>query len=528
MATINRIIPPVIAEDGSVHYTSIGSPPDDSTAMCYMVPDRVIPVIFVPGVMGTNLKGSDNRPVWLVNSPVGAAKDWIVAGPGKRKQKLDPQNTAVYAGGKIPIGTVQTEAELRRRGWGEVSYMSYGTWLVWLENALNDVFTPGTDYGRRGLRASLMKQLVADAPGVDLLTKEEWSLSCKYQFPVHAVGYNWLQSNADSAQTLSDRIDKITAYYRDKFGYRCDKVIIVTHSMGGLVARHYSEVLDGGKRDKVLGIVHGVMPTTGAGTAYKRVKAGTEGGAGIVIGPNAGTVTPVFSQSPGPLQLLPSAEYGKNWLKIVDGDRVVELPTTDDPYRQIYKQRGQWWGLVDEKLINPLDKGKKILDQDWAAYVSIIDEDVKKFHMKIANQYHQHTYAFYGNDAKHKAWGDVVWERKLSSATRWLGTAAAIDHMQQGQVLSDNGTGEQRLLQRSGGTPMATGFSVRDAGEDGDGTVPIRSGRASQQRMKACVPYPGVEHEGAYKLLPQRLFALWAITKIAQNVKGTTLEYKDC
>ncbi len=298
--------------------------------------------------------------------------------------------------------------------------------------------------------------------------------------------------------------------------------------MGGLVARHYSEVFKGGQRDKVLGIVHGVMPTTGAATAYKRVKAGTEGGAGIVIGPNAGTMTPVFAQSPGPLQLLPSAEYGKHWLKIVDGDQMKALPTNDDPYGEIYKQRGQWWGLCDDKLINPLDKDKKAIDQDWAAYVKIIETKVKDFHAEIANQYHNHTYAFYGDDAKHKAWGDVVWERKLSSATRWLGAAAPIDHMQQGQVLHDAGTGEQRLLQHSDGSPMGTKFTVREAGENGDGTVPIRSGRASRQRMKVCVPYPGVEHEGAYKLLPQRLFTLWAITKIAQNVKGTTLEYKDC
>jgi hypothetical protein len=30
MATIERILPPVIADDGSVHYSSVMSQPDDS------------------------------------------------------------------------------------------------------------------------------------------------------------------------------------------------------------------------------------------------------------------------------------------------------------------------------------------------------------------------------------------------------------------------------------------------------------------------------------------------------------------
>ena len=523
MATINRIIPPVIADDGSRHYSSVGSKPDDSTAMCHMVPDRVIPVIFVPGVMGSNLQTSTNNPVWLVNSSTRMASDWALANPTTRKQKLDPKNTTVCPDGNIPTGTAQTEAELHRRGWGEVANLSYGESLVWLENALNDI-DACTDCGRKGLRAMLTQKLVAKVPGVDFLTREEVALSYKYQFPVHAVGYNWLQSNADSAQILAKKIDEFTAYYRNKFRYRCDKVILVTHSMGGLVARHYTEVLDGGHRDRVLGVVHGVMPATGAATAYKRVKTGTEGWAGLAIGPNAAAMTPVFAQSPGPLQLLPSPEYGMNWLKIKDGDRMVTLPKTD-PYSEIYTQRGQWWGLCDDKLINPLDKEKKAIDQDWLDFAEIINTKVKEFHTQIAGRYHQLTYAFYGDDTNHKAWGDVVWERDRSSAALWLGGSASIDDVTTGQVIRDTGMGEPMLQQRGGGTSMTTKFTVKAAGENGDGTVPIRSGRAPSQRAKVCVPYPGVDHEGAYKHQPQRLFTLWAITKIAQNVKGTTLEY---
>ncbi|MGS1000387.1 hypothetical protein ACVCH0_01530 [Burkholderia glumae] len=54
------------------------------------------------------------------------------------------------------------------------------------------------------------------------------------------------------------------------------------------------------------------------------------------------------------------------------------------------------------------------------------------------------------------------------------------------------------------------------------------NGRApgGQAGVQACVAYPGVEHEKAYQGRLQQLFALWAVTRIVANVKGTSLEYK--
>jgi hypothetical protein len=71
-------------------------------------------------------------------------------------------------------------------------------------------------------------------------------------------------------------------------------------------------------------------------------------------------------------------------------------------------------------------------------------------------------------------------------------------------------------------------YNLMPPAENGDGTVPIRSGRApaGQAGVQACVAYPGVDHEGAYKERIQQLFALWAVTRIVANVKGTSLEYK--
>ena len=516
MATVEHIIPPTITADGSVHYSSVMSV-DDSIAVCHMVPDRVVPVIFVPGVMGSNLMAlATKTPMWLANSTWSVMKDWGGRGEEMRKRGFNPATTDVYDGGTIPHGTTQTDTELKRRGWGEVAYMSYGTFLPWLENALDDADTCKT-----GLRAELMRNLGDLVPGISPLTNEEVALSYKYQFPVHAVGYNWLQSNDVSAFRLKSKIVEFMKYYKDQ-NKKCDYVILVTHSMGGLVSRWYSENLDGS--DNVLGTVHAVMPTIGSATVYKRVKGGTEMPTGIVLGADAAEMTAVFGQSPGPLQLLPSLEYGLGWLQIRSGSESVNLPISN-PYKEIYLSRGQWWSLCDAKLINPLDTEKRTIDQDWASYTSLITNLVMPFHGGLIGKYHPNTYAFYGDDPAHKTWGNVVWEEEIDRVLKWTGAYSKVDDLKSGQVIEDTGTGDQKLLQRSAGDPMYTQYKLQPGDENGDGTVPVRSGAAPSGKIKLCVGHKDVDHEGAYKKTQQQMFALWAITKIAYGIKETKMAY---
>ncbi len=550
MATIKRILSPIIHKNGDVEYQTRFSPPDDSIAICYKVANRIIPLVFVPGVMGSNLMNKESEePVWVMNEgakeKAKTAKAWGFTDAKERKQLLDSTKTAVYPGGELPEGAEpgiiftgatqqDKDAELKRRGWGEVGGLSYGAWLKWLEEELNRL-----EYCYTGVPAGKHRHQVARPPGVPPLTPNEGTLAYRYQFPVHAVGYNWLQSNADSAKHLQKRIDKIIGYYKE-LGHPCEKVILVTHSMGGLVARHYTEVLGGAA--KVYGVVHGVMPDLGAATAYKRVKAGTEGsgvkGAVVsrVLGDTAAKMTAVFAQSPGPLQLLPSAQYGDGWLMIKDGDTMTRLPTRPqggkpaDPYGEIYTVRGKWWGLIDDRLINPLDVKKQTIEADWKNYFDLINGPVRRFHEGIAGKYHPHTYVFYGDDAAHKTWGNVVWERHLPPMLAARGMFSVLDNVTDSPKTFDSGQGEIELRGQSQGHPERALFKVKDASENGDGTVPVRSGRAPslcapRDHVKVCIGYPNIGHENAYEHEPQRWFTVWAITKIVQNVRGTALDY---
>lgn len=513
MEVTQRTIPPEIQEDGSVLYRSVMSK-GDTEAICYLVSQRVIPVVFVPGVMGSNLAKSDKRStaIWLLDS-LSTVIHWTNRSAAERMVLLNPQDTVVYGGGKLPTETPLSVAEMRRRGWGEVAYMSYGEFLVWLEGALND-----THQWQTGIRSTLLDEVKAREIGVTALTREEAALSYKYRYPVHAVGYNWLQSNEDSAKRLAGRVNEFMGFYRSK-GFMCDRSILVTHSMGGLVGRYFTESMGG--KEVILGVVNGVMPATGAAAAYKRVKAGTEGAAGSVLGRNAEEVTAVFAQAAGPLQLLPTPEYGSHWLKIRDGNRMVSLPRSD-PYNEIYTVRGKWWALCHEQLINPLDTRKKAVDEDWQRYVETVETLVRPFHRAIANRYHPNTYAFYGDDTAHKTWGELTWGRRYAGPR--FGPRA-IDDLTEGTVMHDTGRGTISVLTRSAGNALHVVFDLNGSDESGDGTVPRRSGAAPREKAKVCLAYRGIEHEAAYNVRPLRLFTVWSIVKITDAVKDTSMAY---
>jgi PGAP1-like protein len=536
-----RVIQARYDKRGDPRWESQMSKPDDSFGLCYMVPDRIIPVIFVPGVMGSNLKGIGDAAGtnWRLDGATSMLP-WWGRGAETRKATLTPATMKVDDGGNLPDGTLQTKDELKARGWGEVGAMSYSAFLVWLENALGDFDDP-----HDGERVKLVKEQLQALVGEEPLTKDEVALSYRYRFPVHAFGYNWLASNSDSSAKLGERIDAVIKRYKAE-KKMCDKVIIVTHSMGGLVARHCSEVL--GKKANVFGIVHGVMPAIGAAAVYRRFKSGTEdmsewwnaAGAATarILGNNAADMTAVLSSAPGPMQLLPTPEYGNHWLKIKDGETEYGFPKNGDPYSEIYVVRGKWWSMCEDALINPLNKEKdpdKLqaqIEVDWAAFEVLIQDDVRKFHLEIKNQYHTTTHSFIGNHKDHKAYGTVTW---TGNGGGWFGSKRDADALN-AKPLRIGEIGQIRTVSASLGgegwrKTEEQRYQISDPDEDGDGTVPHRSGEVAKERSQAFLQV-NVEHEPAYKYGAgpenQRAckFTLRSIVRIAQLVQKTSLKYE--
>ena len=345
---------------------------------------------------------------------------------------------------------------------------------------------------------------------------------------MHAIGYNWLRSNGEAAKDVAQRIREIIAYYR-KLKFDCSKVIVVTHSMGGLVGRALIHPDYGNAQDVVAGIVHGAMPAVGAAAAYKRIRMGFEG-SGItgyiakkVLGDTGPKVTAVLANSAGGLQLLPSERYGSGWLKAtVDGREVMSLPQAD-PYSEIYTVQDKWYRLINPEWINPakLDEEKSSFTQTRFALA-----EAKKFHRNIGETYHPITYLSYGLDLGQRAWGEVIWiSKRAPMFGGGLSQIFGIEKMSiEGpaatwQIVDDDGDG---ALLMNDGQPKDPDQHFRveigDPVQPGDGTVPAeRSAQdpVRQGRVRVAFQQNGYEHQGSFQDDAVLSSTLHAVCKIA-------------
>jgi hypothetical protein len=466
-----------------------------------------VPIIFVPGIMGSNLKAKldilnfqtkvvipADEPVWRVDGTVALAKEWLSRKQDQYQLRFQHDKVAVDDRGKILVDSKTnktpnaglTEAQARDLGWGTVSAAFYGDFLDWLDGQLNQ---PGRELRNGELRdnqalTSLKQTAIQNPLGVQpgfpekSLSPEDLDLLLKADNPVHAFGYNWLQSNLKSGEALARFIDQTIHFYADT-GRTCKQVILVTHSMGGLVARAACTV--GGVADKVAGVFHGVMPTDGAAATYKRMVSGfggepTDGLIGWIkdwigsaaLGPSGDYVTPALSLNAGPLELLPNARYnnGEAWLvvKDKDGRELRKLPAYGDPYTEIYEEQSAWWRLVNPEWLNPAGLANEMLIKYQIAL-----GDAKKFHAKVqaAGDFHPVTHAHYGNDTAHKSYGTVTWQmQKPVDFER----NAKLQRERLPGVTQMTGT---RIYLRDGDWGVHALLSEPDAA--GDGTVPAKA-----------------------------------------------------
>jgi len=354
--------------------------------------------------------------------------------------------------------------------------------------------------------------------------------------PVHACGYNWLDSNKVAAQRLAERIDELTHQY----GRNCQQVILVTHSMGGLVARRCAQLP--GMAAKIAGVVHGVMPATGAPVAYRRCKVGMSDEdliAGAVIGPTGQEVTAVFAQAPGALQLLPTLDYSPGWLRLIDNQGVSAMPCQPikDPYEEIYLRRDRWWGLLREEWLAPKD-GDPIT---WETFADNIKK-AKSFHQRISGSYHPQTYVYYGSEDKHPSFESITW--KMTRGANVNGPhgsrpdSLTVSNLQMHQVRDDGRSpvyvgGHEQPIPPMRGDPDAPVKTVQTSywelhckmqDGSGDGTVPVSSGSApiKQARnggVRQQIKAPGFDHEASYANPLTQQFTLYSLIKIAAKAK---------
>jgi pimeloyl-ACP methyl ester carboxylesterase len=551
---------PTVAPDGTLVAHSVATPRTLTTRGLVTVGSRkVIPVIFVPGIMGSNLRAIGNPappketgikpgdPVWHAPngtaSAMGAVGKWTNREPALRQKILRAKTCEVDPNGELAVpdstrGADETggqaylsKDEMRQRGWGEVHAGSYAKLLMELESHLNTTFrmeAPNkrrlTNHWKRVVDCDRSKWGVRS---LDPLTDAELEHYAAFQYPVYAVGYNWLASCSKSATRLQQRIEEIIAFWVQR-KHACSQVILITHSMGGLVARACAKRIP----DKIAGVIHGAMPALGAPVAYRRIACGVEpsspgsvDGNGVeaaafslMLGRTTMETTAVMATSPGVLELLPNHMYPRPWLHLrtvstLGGKKTwhdwVNLPKAS-PY-DMYRDTTSWFRLIDPSLADPAEMYKK--KGVVTAITEAIDE-AEHFHVQeLATYYHPNTYAFYGADPTRRTFGRISWiaDDKPASGRVAL-SAAAISRGKSKLRVPDGGRGID-----IDGCMLTFVPDAQDAA--GDGTVPEASGLCTGGILRRLFATRGYSHQKSYDPDYMVLLTQHLVVKIVQVVK---------
>jgi pimeloyl-ACP methyl ester carboxylesterase len=539
-------------------------------------PNSIIPVIVVPGIMGTNLRAKqkprlgrveDERnkmvaPGQLVWRPpngddegLKAAKIWGNYTPRERQLLFDAATLEVDPDGPVVIpksedGYVLTEREVRERGWGELHADSYGGLLYGLQTRLNQTFGFDELSKKRFVQQHWKDVMACDPQRCGLsnfapLTEDHLVKHAQYYFPVYAFGYCWLQDCKTSAELLEKRILEIINSWKGR-KRQCSKVILVTHSMGGLVARACAKRIP----DKIAGVIHGVMPALGAPVAYRRIACGTEplslnstplkkfadSKLATILGNSADKTTPVLAVSPGALELLPNHLYPHPWLhvrviKFVGGSQganqagkngaygyqtkpydALSFPNANlqNPY-DLYRDMNVWFRLVNPDLADPANKYLKY-DMGPVPVIKAAINTAEKFHKELGDYYHPNTYGFYGDDKEYLSFGNVRWV-----ALQQAGSATSLTpaNLTAARYIGHSATGQRRVLVE-GKTELRFAPDQQDA--RGDGTVPHQSGTGPAGKVKQVFATEGYDHQGSYNNEHMLMLTLRLITKIVQEI----------
>ncbi|GJJ05315.1 hypothetical protein RugamoR64_58530 [Duganella rhizosphaerae] len=548
----------VKVESGGVKANGYCTPVADTVPQKMSVPPkRVLPIIFLPGIMGSNLRMTAERQALLsyTNNVAWRPDDLsegtalLRATAADRQLQLDPDTTevdiydptgptgnkSITAGRRHTLNGIDVhlnvgvntplliddpvtdghrhtkEMKARERGWSEIYFDSYRRVLELCEENLNMPIAYG--YWREIVDVDPQQWRAAPSPALKPLSLDEIKTAVAgCWFPVHAMGYNWLKSNRDSAVEVAGRIRALIAKYSEK--YTCEKVIVVTHSMGGLVGRALVHPEMGALESQVLGIVHGAMPAIGAPAAYKRMRCGFEEGvlgvsvAAKVLGNYGDEVTAVLGNARGGLELLPSKAYGNGWLEIRKDDAVLQrLPVHGDPYAEIYQLRGKWFGLLREEWLNPGH-----LDDRGFEHTCELLQRAKAFHESINSTYHSRSYAHYSAETARASWASVSWNLdKKYQGNDWQNLTVTTDSRQgKFKVRDPSATKEPRVWDVSLGPSVGPG----------DQTVPLRSAEHQllSGKFSGVFRQVGYEHQNSYQDPNALKSTLYSLIRIIETM----------
>lgn len=492
--------------------------------------DVIVPIIFLPGIMGSRLKNKGEKIVWDPDDTsvmkIYATNSGSVPGPDlfrfrekrntrkaatRRKQLLIGPQGIFNKDYLKPIEFEETKnvkIEHAKRNWGSVYWGSYGPLLTRLNAIKNDV-------QRR-------------------VQKENPKFHLK-EMPVYALGYNWSASNWDSGKYAAQKIKHWVGDAKERaqaIGAQCPGAILITHSMGGLVARAASQIH--GAQSDIFAVFHIAMPTDGAAATYKRLHFGFEHPKSrlnpigniknhltyLALGRQGEIVTAILGHMPGGHELLPNKHYrdnsgDKKWLSIRNPKRnpvgaVVDWATkteniklpNNDPYTEIYQKEDMMYRAANPEWLFPEGKTYIHPDKTMFDYFKINNLKAKAFHAKIASAdgFHEVTYLCYSGDAAFPTYDRVDWQsEKLAGGYGRSVTDANLKPYNSSDYHREHFFWGNEQDKEIKGRFLGSDFKILPPQGNGDGTVPASAGKYAQipESRKTRHSNNGYEHEPA-------------------------------
>jgi len=472
-----------------------------------------IPIIFVPGIMGSRVSIPSRSDAWDPDSPIkNMYWHWSKMSAADKRTIMgfaNPGTVMVQPSNPKADGWTDDNRQSRiNRGWGGVRWASYGSFLTPLEN---------------------------------------WKFGSN-QTPVYAYGYDWrnsiLQLGCELAADITGQtvsVGAISAGPTGRFGQsgilaleNADKCIIVTHSMGGLVTRIALQAC-AALQSKVAGVLHGVQPATGAPVMYRRLITGLYApydGSGStednifdkILGTTGDDFSTLASVIPGAVQLMPSDLYSQavksytvgmiNWTCFEDKARLPVYFSKESVYTT-YKR---------PHTDNPPGGIRSTLAADIQSDLSDRFDGLAAFHQVLQSwKLTGKTWAFYG--ASRNTDYMVTFDMPPKSITTntsggVFGFGATTTYTATDPYGVVRTLDYERDILRNGFTAQVyegiTGKSMDSYAPRGDGTVPEPSGSALFDSSVTAYPgtitnsnyqfdhysqygFDGLEHEPAYR-----------------------------
>jgi hypothetical protein len=308
-------------------------------------------------------------------------------------------------------------------------------------------------------------------------------------FPVYAFGYDWRQSNTTSGLELSRFISSTIARHT-----LASQVILVTHSMGGLVVRG-GLAHDGFMVSRVAGVVHTAQPSNGAAVCYRGFLTGSRPPfdpmaatkdklLANIIGADPQSHAYNMSGLAGPLQLLPNSLYSQSlgvpWLE----GQGLDSQSVSAIYN-LYRRPSLpgIMGIAEAAEANCASKAEKASHQVTGDLRDNLTE-AEGFHQTVVNTAHDRTYVLFSTG---------------------LLTDHSISFEGLGGVREDPAARPRDRYRRDGDDVIDDWSHIRFHRRfDGDGTVDEVSGRCPN--LKVLPPTPeraesSLPHAGLFPVL---------------------------